>query len=140
MNDKVLSIINNYKEVNDFYGRVEEDDIRVVEKNLNVNFPESYKYFIRNYGSGGICGVEILGVENKEDSSVIYATKRYQDLGLEDGCVVIEDLGEFIMCIDTKDEGKIIRWDRVNKSKEYRYMTFDEYLIDTFKEAIDNWD
>ena len=31
-----------------------------------IVFPESYKWFIRNYGSGGICGVEILGIENKK--------------------------------------------------------------------------
>ena len=44
------------------------------------------------------------------------------------------------MCIDTNDRNKIIRWDRVNKNKEYRYNDFYEYLIDTFQEAIDNWD
>ena len=51
--------------------------------------------------------------------TVVYTTERYRTLGLESGCVVIEDLGEFIMCIDTNDRDKIIRWDRVNKIKEY---------------------
>ena len=121
-------------------GKINEEDIKLVEHSLNIIFPESYKWFISNYGSGGICGVEILGIENKENSSVIYGTEKYRMLGLESGCVVIEDLGEFIMCIDTNDRDKIIRWDRVNKIKEYRYNDFYEYLIDTFKEAIDNWD
>ena len=35
-----------------------------------IVFPESYKWFIRNYGSGGICGVEILGIENKKGSFI----------------------------------------------------------------------
>ena len=120
--------------------KISEDDIKLVEKSLGIIFPESYKWFILNYGSGGICGVEILGIENKEDSSVIHVTERYRKLGLENGCIVIEDLGEFIICIDTNDGDKIIRWDRVNKNKEYRYDDFYEYLIDTFQEAIDNWD
>ena len=140
MNNKIVDMIKKYEEEIDFFGKINEDDIKLVEHSLSIIFPESYKWFIRNYGSGGICGVEILGIENKKDSSVIYATERYRTLGLESGCVVIEDLGEFIMCIDTNDRDKIIRWDRVNKIKEYRYNDFYEYLIDTFKEAIDNWD
>ena len=140
MNKKIVDMIKHYGEENDFYGRINEDDIKLVEKSLNIVFPESYKWFIRNYGSGGICGVEVLGIENKEDSSVIRGTERYRMLGLESGCIVIEDLGEFIRCIDTNDENKIIRWDRVGKNKEYRYDNFYEYLIDTFQEAIDNWD
>ena len=140
MNNKIIDMIKRYGEENDFYGKISEDDIKLVEKSLGIIFPESYKWFILNYGSGGICGVEILGMENKEDSSVIHVTERYRKLGLENGCIVIEDLGEFIICIDTNDGDKIIRWDRVNKNKEYRYDDFYEYLIDTFQEAIDNWD
>ena len=140
MNKKVVDMIKKYGEENDFYGRINEDAIKLVEQRLNIIFPEDYRWFIRNYGSGGICGVEILGIEDKDDSSVIYETERYRKLELETGCIVIEDLGEFIMCIDTNNRNKIIRWDRVNKNKEYRYDDFYEYLIDTFQEAIDNWD
>ena len=118
MNNKIIDMIKRYGEENDFYGKISEDDIKLVEKSLGIIFPESYKWFILNYGSGGICGVEILGIENKEDSSVIHVTERYRKLGLENGCIVIEDLGEFIICIDTNDGDKIIRWDRVNKNKE----------------------
>lgn len=140
MNNKIVDMINQYGEENDFYGKVSEGDIKSVEESLNITFPESYKWFIRNYGSGGICGVEILGIEKNDNSSVVHGTERYRMLGLDSGCVVIEDLGEFIMCIDTNDRDKIIRWDRVNKDKQYRYNDFYEYLIDTFQEAIDNWD
>ena len=97
MNNKIIDMIKRYGEENDFYGKISEDDIKLVEKSLGIIFPESYKWFILNYGSGGICGVEILGIENKEDSSVIHVTERYRKLGLENVCIVIEDLGEFIM-------------------------------------------
>lgn len=140
MNNRIVDMIKKYGEENDFYGRINEDDIKLVEHRLGMIFSESYRCFIRNYGSGGICGVEILGIENKDNPSVICGTQRYRKLGLETGCIVIEDLGEFIMCIDTNDRDKIIRWDRINKNKEYRYNDFYEYLIDTFQEAIDNWD
>lgn len=140
MNNKIVDMIKQYEEENDFYGKINEDDIKSVEQSLSIIFPENYKWFMRNYGSGVICGVEILGVEKKEDSSVTNRTERYRRIGLESGCIVIEDLGEFIMCIDTNDGDKVIRWDRVNKNKEYMYGDFYEYLIDTFREAIDNWD
>jgi len=140
MNEKILEIIEQYEEKKDFYGKVKEDEVAYVESLLNVKFPESYKWFILNYGSGGICGVEILGIEKRNDSSVIKVTERYRKLGLGSECIVIEDLGEFIMCIDTSKDEQIIRWDRVNKTNEYRYKSFYEYLIDTFQEAIDNFD
>lgn len=140
MNNKIVDMIKQYSEEDDFYGKTNEVDIKIVEKSLGIMLPESYKWFLSNYGSGGICGVEILGIENKDNSSVIHGTERYRGLGLDSGCIVIEDLGEFIMCIDTNNENKVIRWDNVNKKKEYRYDNFYEYLIDTFQEAIDNWD
>ena len=140
MNNRIVDMINEYGEENDFYGRINEGDIKLVEQRLGMIFPESYRCFIRNYGSGGICGVEILGIENEDNPSVICGTERYRKLGLENGCIVIEDLGECTICIDTNDRDKVIRWDRINKKKEYRYNDFYEYLIDTFQEAIDNWD
>jgi hypothetical protein len=138
--EKVLEMIARYEEENDFYGKLKENDIEYVQSVLKVKIPESYSWFILNYGSGGICGVEVLGIEKKDDSSVVNVTERYRKLGLDSECIVIEDLGEFIMCINTSKENEIIRWDRVNKTNEFRYKNFYEYLIDTFQEAIDNWE
>lgn len=140
MKKQIINLIKQYEIENDFYGKVSEDDIKYVEESLGITFPESYKWFIGNYGSGGICGVDILGIEKKDNSSVFNATKRYRKLGLDSGCAVIEDLGEFIMCIDTNNENKVIRWDIATMNKEHRYDVFYEYLLDTFQEAIDNWD
>jgi len=140
LKEKIIKMIEQYEEEKDFYGRANEEDVEYIETILDIKFPESYKWFILNYGSGGICGVEVIGLEKKNDSSVVKVTERYRSLGLDSECIVIEDLGEFILCIDTSDEDKIIRWDRVNRIKEYRYNNFYEYLIDIFQEAIDNWD
>lgn len=140
MYKKIIEMITEYEEESDFYGKVSEEDIEYVECILNMKFPDDYRWFVRNYGSGGICGVEVLGVEKKEKSSVVEATKRYRELGLDSNYIVIEDLGEFILCIDKSNENKIIRWDRVSKISEYRHNSFCDYLIDTFQEAIDNWD
>jgi antitoxin YobK len=36
---------------------------------MEVSFPPEYKEFIKKYGSGGICGVDIPGVEGADYSS-----------------------------------------------------------------------
>ena len=48
MNNKVVDMINKYGEENDFYGRINEDDIKLVEHMLSIIFPEGYRWFIRN--------------------------------------------------------------------------------------------
>ncbi|MGR5985485.1 SMI1/KNR4 family protein [Bacillus cytotoxicus] len=95
---------------------------------------------LKKFGSGGICGVEVLGVEGMEYASVVDDTERYRKLGLPENYLVIENVDEFVYCINTKDDYYVIRWDDISKEEIIRYSTFDEYLKDSFQEAIDNWD
>ncbi|AXN38137.1 SMI1/KNR4 family protein [Peribacillus butanolivorans] len=61
MNNELLELINQYMEKGDFIGEVSDDNIAKAEKILEVNFPPEYKEFVKNFGSGGICGVDVLG-------------------------------------------------------------------------------
>lgn len=140
MNDKLVEMINEYTEKGDFIGEVSNDYIKKAEKTLEVNFPKEYKEFVKQYGSGGICGVDILGVEGVEYSSVVESTERYRKLGLPHKYIVIENVDEFIYCLNTVGEHNVIRWDDISKREVTRYTTFDEYLQDSFQEAIDNLD
>ena len=36
------------------------EKINEIQESLNVKLPESYKWFLKNYGAGGIYGVDIL--------------------------------------------------------------------------------
>ncbi|WP_106495837.1 SMI1/KNR4 family protein [Lentibacillus sp. Marseille-P4043] len=140
MDEIIQKMINMYKEKGDFFGSVDQKRIESVETELGVTFPFQYKNFVSGYGSGGVCGVYILGIEGNEGTSVIETTKRYRELGLRDDLIVIEDLGEFVMCSETGNKENILDWDQVQKQESFRYENFDDYLIDTFQEAIDNWD
>lgn len=61
MNKEVLTnFINENKESDDFTGGVDERQINVVQNELGVELPESYKWFLTTYGSGGSFGVDIL--------------------------------------------------------------------------------
>ncbi|MFP7486966.1 SMI1/KNR4 family protein [Priestia filamentosa] len=53
---------------------------------------------------------------------------------------MIEDVDEFVYCLSTVGEYKVIRWDDISKEEIERYKTFHEYVQDSFQEAIDNWE
>jgi len=140
MNNKLLGMINEYVEKGDFIGKVSDDDITRAEETLGVTFPIEYTEFIERYGSGGICGVDILGVEGANYASVVEFTERFRKLGLPKKYIVIESVDEFIYCLNTVKDYNVVRWDDISKREINRYRTFDEYLQDSFQEAIDNWD
>jgi hypothetical protein len=76
----------------DFTGGVDESKVKSIETNLNVNLPNSYKWFLHNFGMGGIFGVEILGFGKATPASVVTQTERYRKLGLPSDYVVISRL------------------------------------------------
>ena len=57
----VEKFIEKFRKDKDFTGGIDEDKIKIIEKQLNVTLPESYKWFLRKYGSGGIFSIDILG-------------------------------------------------------------------------------
>lgn len=142
--NEITEILSRYSEKSRFFGKVTDDYIELAEKKLQVVFPDSYKWFIRNYGCGSILGITISGVQTNDNSSVVYNTERYRKLGLDEKCVVVEDCGEFVMCLDTskmvKNECPVVSWARGNKTINHRYDNFYDYLLDELNEAIDNWD
>lgn len=140
MNINLLKMINEYVEEGDFTGEISDNDIMIAEETLKLIFPKEYKDFVRMYGSGGIAGVEVHGVEGSEYASVVENTVRYRKLGLPTKYVVIENVDEFVYCLNTEEDHIVVRWDDVSKSEMKRYNSFDEYLEDSFLEAIDNID
>ena len=108
-------ILENTEDVN-FIGGVEENKIKDIEVNLNVNLPESYKNFLRKYGYGAAYGREVLGCGKSEVPSVVAETLRFRKLGLSEQYVVIQNCDEWIYCLDTgnieNEECPVISWDR----------------------------
>lgn len=140
MNNEIYKMINEYIDKGDFIGEVSSENITRAEEKLGVNFPPQYKEFVKKYGSGGICGVDILGVEGEDYASVVESTERYRELGLPKKYIVVENVDEFVYCLNTVDKYNIVRWDAISKQERNRYENFSEYLQDSFQEAIDNED
>lgn len=110
---KIEKIINKYLEEEEegeeeyFTGGIQEEKLQLVERTLNVNFPKSYRWFLKRYGSGGIAGTDIMGIEKDETEverfTVVFATKTYKEkyTSMKSGYIIIEYLGDEVVCLDT---------------------------------------
>ncbi|MDR2570708.1 MAG: SMI1/KNR4 family protein [Oscillospiraceae bacterium] len=141
MNEIITKMVEEHEEDSMIWGAVTGDAIVNTENALGVKFPKDYREFIKAYGSGGIGGVEIEGVEG-EEASVIDATERYRKFGLDTSMVVVMDSGAFVKCIDTSEDGSAVytlyRTDKGLSERRKDYDSFTEFVIDEFQEAIDN--
>ncbi|MDM5312627.1 SMI1/KNR4 family protein [Peribacillus frigoritolerans] len=136
--------IKKYDKDDDFTGGVSEDKVKETELKLQVSLPESYKWFLKNYGSGGSFGIDIIGYD-LVGASVVTASKGHQKYyGLIDGLVVIEDIDEFAYCLDTNKmqngECPVILWDNQEGYGFTAADNFLDYLIESLEEAKENWD
>lgn len=114
MDERIIKMIENYGEEDDFFGEVSEEYINKAEEKLRVKFPRSYRDFIKKYGLGGICGVELEGVQGNLGASVVDATERWRKLGLGMNLIVLEDSGEFARCMYCADinDDRVFSWER----------------------------
>lgn len=143
--EELTNFINKHKELDDFTGGVDESQINLVQNELGVELPESFKWFLTNYGSGGLFGTDILGVAKSTRASVVVNTKRYRDLGLEKDLVVIENAGEYVYCLFTSEmennECPVIAWNRLGGLDDYNTAkNFYEFLSQRLLEAQEAWE
>lgn len=87
--------------------KVDESQICEAEKILSLHFPESYRYFLINFGSGDFEGIEFYGLipnenELEEIPNTVWFTKDAISSGdILSGFVVVEDLGDgSLACLD----------------------------------------
>ncbi|MDM5201100.1 SMI1/KNR4 family protein [Fictibacillus enclensis] len=146
MDEKELSnFINEYMEDDDFTGGIDESQIEIVQNKLDVVLPKSYKWFLINYGSGGLFGVDILGVAKSNIASVVIETERFRALGLDRKLVVIENAGEYAYCLDTdkmeQNECPVIAWDRQTGIDEANEAdNFYKFLSQRLLDAKEAWE
>ncbi|MCY8515829.1 SMI1/KNR4 family protein, partial [Bacillus atrophaeus] len=97
----IQKFLEENKEFSIITGGVSEKEIHEIEEELEVSLPESYKWFLKEYGSGGAYGTMILGYDS-EGAEVVEQTKEYRTFyDLIPGLIVIEYIDEFSYCLDT---------------------------------------
>lgn len=99
-----------------------------IQQMLNIKFPNSYHWFLKQYGSGGLDGMDIHGCETTAaDSSVVYHTKSYRETyNLPEQYIVLNDIDGTMTCLDTnqmKDgECPVVFWSRFFKGTVCHYL------------------
>jgi len=143
--EELTNFIKVNMESDDFTGGVDKKQVDYVQDTLQLKLPESYKWFLTNYGSGGLFGVDILGVAKSNIASVVIETESYRDLGMSENLVVIEDIGEYAYCLDTSNmennECPVIAWDRQGGLDDYNTAkNFYEFLSQRLLDAKEAWE
>ncbi|MDG0767194.1 SMI1/KNR4 family protein [Bacillus halotolerans] len=141
---EIEEFIKENAEDDDFTGGISEEKIREIQNRLNVKLPESYKWFLNKYGSGGIYGVNILG-HGKASARVVTVTEEYRiHYDLSDGIVVIEYVDEFSYCLDTNKmengECPVIVWANEAGHGDTVADNFLQFLMKELEEAKENWE
>lgn len=138
MYEDVLKIINEYESQGDFTHVVVRDDVLSnAETVLNINIPEQYRWFLKNYGHGGIGGIETLGMGKNGRIIFVDETIKYRSYGLPNELIMIENCDEWIYCINTRNE-KIVMWSHGREKYDFAYENFLAYLKDRMNDAIEN--
>ncbi|WP_213421202.1 SMI1/KNR4 family protein [Bhargavaea massiliensis] len=143
--EELIDFIKKNMNDDDFTGGVNNKQIEYIQEALEIPLPKSYKWFLANYGSGGLFGVAILGVAKSNIATVVNATKSYREIGMNNALVVIEDIGEYAYCLDTSrmkhDECPVIAWNRQGGPDDYDIAeTFYEFMSERLLDAKEAWE
>ena len=105
------------------------------ESKLGITLPDEYITFLREYGHGGINGVETIGIGRNGQFLFVDETLTFRQYGLPNNLIVIENCDEWLYCLNT-DNGHVVMWSQEKQAPAY--TSFDEYLADRVSDAIDN--
>ena len=141
--DAVVEVLQEHEDICDFSGGISEAKIKSAENYLGVSFPDSYKDFLKIYGTIDIGCYEIYGILkscNFIDSGVpdaIWMTmEERKAIDLPEELVIVYDTGmEFFFCLDTSEmkDGEcpvVSISDCGGGEKEIVYDSFPEFLME----------
>lgn len=99
---RVKKFFDENKKYSILTGGVTDKQIKEIEEDLRVTLPDSYKWFLTEYGSGGAFGTMLLGYDS-HGAEVVEQTKEYRTFyKLIPGLVVIEYIDGFSYCLRYK--------------------------------------
>ena len=136
--DELYAFVKKYESIGDFtYADVTDEMLNGVERGLNIKIPEEYKRFLKEFGHGGIGGLEILGVG--KNGSLIFEkeTLKYRAYGLPAELIVIENCDEWIYCVNSIN-GKVVMWSIRDSGYSEAFDSFKTYLYDRINDMLEN--
>lgn len=136
--DKINKLISQYNQNNSFFGNTNYEDINNTEDILDVILPESYKWFLSQYGGGG------NGFEFSSCKMMISYKQRFSSM--PNGFVMIYWCDVYGYCLDTSNlingECPVVNWSPYESGIHISKSNFYEFFLDEIQNAIDNdfWD
>lgn len=141
MKDKIKKLIETNEEVFEgaFLMRVPtEEEIVAAESALGLKIPDEYIWFLQTYGHGGFF-FEFLGYGLNGKALFVEKTLYEREYGLPKELIVIENLDEYVRCIDT-NSGKIVSWSKHDKDGVILEADdFYSHFIEEINNAIENY-
>ena len=116
-----------------------DEEIKKAEQLLGFEIPESYIWFLKEYGYG-VFFFEFLGCQSTGSASFVPATLKEKEYGLPSNLLVVEHCDEHVMCINTND-GTVVSWSHYDHDGIlFRFDSFEAYFMDCLENAIDNYE
>lgn len=141
---RVKRLLEDNKENSITTGGISDKKVYEIEDALNVRLPNSYKWFLKNYGSGGAYGVSITGYDFGGAEVVDWTNMYRREFNLPSGFVVVEDVDYFAYCIDTNKmkngECPVISWDRVIGCTSEDASSFIEFFYEKLLRMKKDWE
>jgi antitoxin YobK len=129
----------------DTSGGVPDSVIHKAEERLGLEFPESFRIYLREVGQVIIGGTIVYGLwDDRFDEHTapcaVWVTLDHRRFGMPDSYVVVYALGEgTVLAIDTASPGSpIVAWRHWSPSEvEEEYASFGHFLFEIVEEEID---
>ncbi|OJU08947.1 MAG: hypothetical protein BGN88_07660 [Clostridiales bacterium 43-6] len=138
MYDYLYKTIKENESKGDFtYAKVTDSMLSEAETRLNLKLPSTYKWFLMNYGQGGIGGIEVLGIGKNGKMVFVDETIKYRSYGLPQDVILIENCDEWVYCIQSMN-GKVEMWSPGDKICTGVYDNFETYLLDRINDILEN--
>lgn len=138
MNAELHNLIkSNEREKCFTYPHIDEDDIKKAEDMLGVSIPLEYRIFLKEFGHGGLDGIEVLGFGVNKNPVFVQVTLDNRKYGMSPDVIAIEDCGEWVYCI-CPETGEVVEWYQETEELYPAYNSFDEYLLDRIQDSLEN--
>lgn len=142
MRERIQEIILLNKEIfeNAFLNiKTTDDEILQTEQILGFKIPDSYIWFLKEFGHGGFL-FEFMGYGLNGKSIFAEETLKQRENGLPLNLLIFQNCDEYYECINV-DNGGVVSWSMYDKMGVVdTNHNFYEYFIECLENTIDNYE
>jgi hypothetical protein len=140
--ESVFKVIHGNPDDVFLFGPVADELIAAAEHALGLQFPGSYKSFLRHFGCGDIFGIEFYGIADEDDAeglpNVVWVTGEMRRANLPMNFVPVADGGDgFIYVLNTAEmqdgECPVLLWDEVRFEIVEAFTDFGAFLYEMIR-------